>query len=299
MKRCQARRGRRLSGELPHATVHHFVDDRRIHLVLHLVKTLGRTNRNNLPWKRSRHTGLRAWLVRADDAVSRFRAAIADPNQGSTGELEEGSAFHKSPSVDLNMMAPKYPSSRVDARRLNEGRSRDLEFHCWGQESLKIRRLSSEKTMSCQRPSTLQESKERVSRRDLMRAPRVNPKSPLFRFLTVALFLGGCSLPLFAQRYSFKTYGHDEGLGSLVVQSILQDSRGFLWVATQNGIYRFDGKRSVRYGTAEGLPSNFVNCIFQSQDGRLWAGTFAAGAARLDKDRFVPLKQESGIGAGA
>jgi ligand-binding sensor domain-containing protein len=82
----------------------------------------------------------------------------------------------------------------------------------------------------------------------------------------------------------------------LVVQNILQDSRGFLWVATQNGIYRFDGKRSVRYGTAEGLPSNFVNCIFQSQDGTLWAGTFAAGAARLVRGRFVPLKQESGIG---
>ena len=131
-----------------------------------------------------------------------------------------------------------------------------------------------------------------------MRAARRNPKSLLFRFLTIVLFLGGSCLPLSAQRYSFKTYGHDEGLGSLVVQSILQDSQGFLWVATQNGIYRFDGKRSVRYGTAEGLPSNFVNCIFQSKDGTLWAGTFAAGAARLERGRFVPLKQESGIGAG-
>ena len=129
-----------------------------------------------------------------------------------------------------------------------------------------------------------------------MRAARRRPIS-LIRSLAIIL-LGGCSLPLFAQRYCFKTYGHEEGLGSLVVQSILQDSRGFLWVATQNGIYRFDGKRSVRYGTAEGLPSNFVNCIFQSQDGTLWAGTFAAGAARLERGRFVPLKQESGIGAG-
>lgn len=137
-----------------------------------------------------------------------------------------------------------------------------------------------------------------MSRRDLMRAARRDPKYLLSRSLTVFLFLAVCSLPLLAQRYSFKTYGHEEGLGSLVVQNILQDSRGFLWVATQNGIYRFDGKRSVRYGTAEGLPSNFVNCIFQSQDGTLWAGTFAAGAARLDRGRFVSLKQESGIGAG-
>ena len=116
----------------------------------------------------------------------------------------------------------------------------------------------------------------------------------LFRSLTIVLSHRLLPLPLSAQRYSFKTYGHEEGLGSLVVQSILQDSQGFLWVATQNGIYRYDGKRSVRYGTAEGLPSNFVNCIFQSQDGTLWAGTFAAGAARLEKGRFVPLKHRVG-----
>ena len=146
--------------------------------------------------------------------------------------------------------------------------------------------------MSCLRPSTLQESKE--SRRDLMRAARRNPKYLLSRSLTVFLFLAVCSLPLLAQRYSFKTYGHDEGLGSLVVQNILQDSQGFLWVATQNGIYRFDGKRSVRYGTAEGLPSNFVNCIFQSQDGTLWAGTFAAGALLRTPGAIFTLRLRMG-----
>ena len=130
-----------------------------------------------------------------------------------------------------------------------------------------------------------------------MNAVRQKLNLLLFQSLTVVL-LTSCFSPLFAQRYSFKSYGHEEGLGSLVVQGILQDLHGFLWVATQNGVYRYDGKRSVRYGTAEGLPSNFVNCIFQSQDGTLWAGTFAAGAARLEKGRFVPLKPESGIGGG-
>ncbi|MCI0418608.1 MAG: response regulator, partial [Acidobacteria bacterium] len=124
-------------------------------------------------------------------------------------------------------------------------------------------------------------------------------KSLLFRCLaSLCLFLTGWLLPLSAQRYSFKVYGSEEGLGSLTVQSVLQDSQGFLWVATQNGIYRYDGQRFLRFSTAQGLPSNFVNCVFQSQDGTLWAGTFAAGAARLEKGRFVPLTQESGIGAG-
>lgn len=131
-----------------------------------------------------------------------------------------------------------------------------------------------------------------------MKALHSKTNFPLFRCLPLILFFIGGALQVSAQRYSFKTYGSEEGLGSLVVQGILQDSKGFLWVATQNGIYRYDGQRFIRYGTAEGLPSNSVNCIFQSQDGTLWAGTFAAGAARLDKGRFTPLKPESGIGAG-
>ena len=134
-----------------------------------------------------------------------------------------------------------------------------------------------------------------------MNAVRQKLSLLLFQSLTFVL-LTSCFSPLFAQRYSFKSYGHEEGLGSLVVQGILQDVHGFLWVATQNGVYRYDGKRSVRYGTAEGLPSNFVNCIFQSQDGTLWAGTFAAGAARLENGHTVLgsrfAEPESGIGGG-
>ena len=132
-----------------------------------------------------------------------------------------------------------------------------------------------------------------------MRVAHRTLNSLLFRSLNFAvILLTGWLLPVSAQHYSFKTYGDEEGLDSLVVQHILQDSRGFLRVATQNGIYRYDGQRFVHYGTVEGLPSNFVNCLFQSKDGTLWAGTFAAGAARLNKGRFVPLKQESDIGAG-
>jgi len=35
--------------------------------------------------------------------------------------------------------------------------------------------------------------------------------------------------PLLAQRYSFKRYGQEEGLGNLVTRCLLQDRAGFLW----------------------------------------------------------------------
>jgi hypothetical protein len=56
---------------------------------------------------------------------------MAHANQSSARELKEGSAFHKHPFVDLNKMAPKYPSSEVDARTLNEGHAMDMERRCW------------------------------------------------------------------------------------------------------------------------------------------------------------------------
>jgi ligand-binding sensor domain-containing protein len=49
--------------------------------------------------------------------------------------------------------------------------------------------------------------------------------------------------PLCAQRYNFKFYGQEERLQNLAVQAVLQDREGFLWVGTQNGLFRYDGSR--------------------------------------------------------
>src|SRR5713101_4556614 len=59
----------------------------------------------------------------------------------------------------------------------------------------------------------------------------------------------------FAQSYSFKRYGPDEGLRT-AVNRLFQDRDGFLWVGTSNGLFRYDGDRFQRFGTAEGLPAS-------------------------------------------
>ena len=48
---------------------------------------------------------------------------------------------------------------------------------------------------------------------------------------------------LLAQRYSFRHYGQSEGLKNLAIECLLQDETGFLWVGTQNGLFRLDGRR--------------------------------------------------------
>jgi signal transduction histidine kinase/ligand-binding sensor domain-containing protein/CheY-like chemotaxis protein len=94
---------------------------------------------------------------------------------------------------------------------------------------------------------------------------------------------------LFGQRYNFKFYGEDEGLQSLAVQIVLQDRAGFLWVGTQNGLYRYDGNRFAAFGKAEGLPDAHIESLHESIDGTLWAGT-RFGLARRTRDRFEKVE---------
>ena len=79
--------------------------------------------------------------------------------------------------------------------------------------------------------------------------------------------------PLLAQQYAFRSYTEDDGLGNLSITALAQDTSGFLWVGTENGLYRFDGSRFDRFGLAEGLEQTYVSALHVDQDGRLWVGT--------------------------
>ena len=83
----------------------------------------------------------------------------------------------------------------------------------------------------------------------------------------------------------FRTYGTEAGLGNLAAMRMAQDTAGFLWVATQDGVYRYDGNRFARFGLAEGLPSSYVANLQAAPDGSVWVITYG-GLARFDGRRF-------------
>jgi signal transduction histidine kinase/ligand-binding sensor domain-containing protein/ActR/RegA family two-component response regulator len=91
---------------------------------------------------------------------------------------------------------------------------------------------------------------------------------------------------LHGQRYNFRFYGQDDGLQNLAVQVVLQDRAGFMWVGTQNGLFRYDGARFVPYGKDNGLPGSRIESLHESIDGTLWVGT-PTGVVRRQGDRFV------------
>ena len=89
----------------------------------------------------------------------------------------------------------------------------------------------------------------------------------------------------FGQRLSFKFYGQDQGLSNLATERLYQDRSGYLWVGTQNGLFRYDCGVFVGFGEAEGLPGSSIESIVETPEGVLWVAT-NRGLARRRGNRF-------------
>ncbi len=58
------------------------------------------------------------------------------------------------------------------------------------------------------------------------------------------------------------------------VNDIEEDSKGNIWVATENGLLKWDGSRFTVMGSAEGLPDDVVTALYSDSRNRLWIGTY-------------------------
>jgi Two component regulator propeller len=101
-----------------------------------------------------------------------------------------------------------------------------------------------------------------------------------FRLTEAILVSAFLISPALAQRFSFKYYGQEQGLSNLATECLFQDRGGYLWVGTQNGLFRYDGAEFTRFGQAEGLPSSSIESITETPDGLLWVATQAGIAER-------------------
>ena len=105
----------------------------------------------------------------------------------------------------------------------------------------------------------------------------------LFAFLQVLVS------PVSAQTGSFVP---SERFSSMLINDLCQDQYGYMWIATDYGLNRFDGYHFTTYfhqtNDTTSLGSNIVTSLFRDSQGRFWVGT-RMGLYRYDypTDRFV------------
>lgn len=90
----------------------------------------------------------------------------------------------------------------------------------------------------------------------------------------LALFLITLSLAVSAQQYSFQKIGLEQGIPSSRVNDMLQDSRGFFWLATEGaGLVRYDGYEFKTYTPDNARVRPLFTSLCEDQNGDIWAAS--------------------------
>ena len=116
----------------------------------------------------------------------------------------------------------------------------------------------------------------------------------ILRTLVCGLAVLGLVVPrCVSQQFSFSDA--NDGLGDLNVNCIAQDQSGYLWVGTENGLYRYDGSRFQQFGSGDGLAEHTIQSLFLGLDGTLWVGTTSSIYFRLPSGKFAAVSPPAPI----
>ncbi len=98
------------------------------------------------------------------------------------------------------------------------------------------------------------------------------------------------------QDLKFDQIGIKQGLSQSTVKAIVQDSQGFIWFGTQDGLNRFDGYsiRIFKHDPADSnsIASNYITALLSDSEGNLWIGTMEEGVDcySITKNQFYHHK---------
>ena len=99
----------------------------------------------------------------------------------------------------------------------------------------------------------------------------------------------------FSQKSYFKHFSIQDGLPQSSVFTMMQDSRGYLWLGTLGGgVARFNGSSFETFNTSNGLAGNIVRAVFEDDRGNLWFGT-DQGITIYDGYAFNHIDTASGL----
>jgi ligand-binding sensor domain-containing protein len=129
-------------------------------------------------------------------------------------------------------------------------------------------------------------------------------KSPLIQMLLRSSLLMQfvfCFITIYSPAFSqspnlkFIHISNEQGLSNSTVECIFQDSRGFIWIGTLNGLNRYDGIKMVSYKNdpkdSTSISDNYIRSIYEDRNHTLWVGTnYGLNKFNLNTNTFVQYK---------
>jgi len=126
----------------------------------------------------------------------------------------------------------------------------------------------------------------------------VNPKLYLYTFklcmlkynLLFFILFVILSLSSKGQSYYYKNYTVDKGLPSSEIFQVLQDKRGYVWIATNQGVSRYNGYEFQNFDIQDGLPENTILSLFEDYKGRIWFVSMLGKLSWFENDSIYEYK---------
>ncbi len=107
------------------------------------------------------------------------------------------------------------------------------------------------------------------------------------------LFLIAMLTSFLAAQGNWEHYTKKDGLSSIWVQDVMEDSDGNLWFATFKGLNKYDGTNWTSYTNKDGLPDKNVLSLGEDKNGVIWIGT-KKGLCQFIGEIFLPINNEDG-----
>lgn len=109
------------------------------------------------------------------------------------------------------------------------------------------------------------------------------------KVLVVACILSciniGTSYANMVENYNFKNITIEDGLSQSTVETIYQDSKGYIWIGTNDGLDRYNGYEFKYYkhdkDNKNSIPNNYIVDIIEDKNGHIWVSTIN-GLSRID-----------------
>ncbi|MBX3257525.1 MAG: response regulator [Chitinophagaceae bacterium] len=127
------------------------------------------------------------------------------------------------------------------------------------------------------------------------------PKAPRHPVFCLLIFFACAHLVSAQTGAGYETMSTAQGLSQGLINDMLQDKEGFIWIATKGGLNRYDGYSFKIFTTdpqdSSSISSNSLSDLLEDSKGRLWISTYDGGVNVYNKKtgRFFRITQASGL----